>query len=85
VLHRAAGLTTYVRGVGYLWAWPALAAYTTWAAHYDTSGNASATPASVSFTVDGTINLGTGQLGPGAATGVYQATHVSTATWSSSE
>jgi len=81
----AGSLPTYVRGVSYLWAWPALASYTIWAAHYDTSGNVSATPASVSVTVDGSINLGVGQLGPGAATGVYQATHVSTATWSSSE
>jgi len=78
-------LPTYVRGVSFLWAWPALASYTVWAAHYDTSGNVSATPVSVSVTVDGSINLGTGQLGPGAATGVYQATHVSTASWSSSE
>jgi hypothetical protein len=76
---------TRVRGASFLWAWPALAAYTIWAKQDDWSGNESATAASVSITVDGTINLGTGQLGPGAATGIYQATRVSSITWSSSE
>lgn len=76
---------TRVRGANYLWAWPALGSYTVWARQSDWSGNESATAASASVTVDGSINLGTGQLGPGAATGVYQAAHVSTAGWSSSE
>lgn len=75
-------LATKVRGVNYLWAWPAQGAYTIWAAHYDSSGNPSATPASVALTVDAGINLTTGQLGVNAATNVYVATHVSTGSFS---
>ena len=76
---------TRVRGASYVWAWPPLGTYTVWAKQDDWSGNESTTAASVSLAVDGSINLGTGQLGPGAATGVYQAPHVSTATWSINE
>jgi hypothetical protein len=50
-------IPTTVRGTQYLWAWPALGSYTVWAKHYDTSGNASATAASVAVTVDARINL----------------------------
>jgi hypothetical protein len=50
-------LPTLIRGATYLWAWPAQATYTVWAAHYDTSGNVSATPQSISVTVDISINL----------------------------
>jgi len=76
---------TRVRGANYVWAWPALASYTLWAKQFDLSGNASTNAASVSITVDGSINLGTGQLGAGAATGIYQAPRVASITWSSSE
>lgn len=61
-------LPTYVRGVTYHWAWPALGSYTVWAAHYDTSGNASATPVSLAVTVDNSININESQVA--TATGV---------------
>lgn len=69
-------LPTYVRGVTYLWAWPALATYTVWAAHYDTSGNVSATPTSVSVTVDAGINIHDGQVATASAVSVTNASHV---------
>jgi hypothetical protein len=73
---------TVVRGTSYHWAWPALGAYTIWAVHYDTSGNASTHPQSTAVTVDVSINLGTGQLGSNAATNVYAAPHIATASFS---
>ena len=77
-------IATKVRGVNYLWAWPAQGSYTIWAVHYDSSGNPSATPTSVALTIDAGINLTTGQLGVNAATNVYVATHLSTGSYSSS-
>jgi len=75
---------TRVRGANYVWAWPAQGSYTIWVKQDDWSGNESATAASVSITVDTSINLGTGQLGANAATNVYVATHASTGSFSSS-
>lgn len=40
----------------FLWAWPPLGTYTVTAVHWDTSLNASAAPASVTFTVDESIH-----------------------------
>lgn len=78
-------LPTIISGQSYLWAWPAFATYTVWAKNIDTSGNRSEFALSVSVTVDDAINIGTGQLGPNAATGVFVAAQVAIASWSSSE
>lgn len=69
-------LPTYIRGVSYLWAWPALGSYTVWAVHYDRSGNASATPASISVTVDAGINIHDGNVATASAVSVTNASHV---------
>lgn len=55
-------LPTVIRGMYYLWAWPALGTYTIWAANYDRSGNISVTPAAISVTVDARINLHDGMI-----------------------
>lgn len=68
-------LPTYVRGVSYLWAWPAQGSYTVWAMHYDTSGNASATPASVAVTVDSGINIHDGSVATATSVSVTKPKH----------
>lgn len=68
-------LPTYVRGVSYHWAWPAIGSYTVWAAHYDTSGNASASPASLSVTVDSAINLNESQVATATGVTITKAKH----------
>jgi hypothetical protein len=68
-------LPTYVRGVHYSWAWPAQGSYTVWAVHYDRSGNASATPASVAVTVDAGINIHDGQVQTATAVSITKAKH----------
>lgn len=68
-------LPLYIRGVSYLWAWPAQGSYTVWAVHYDTSGNASAIPASVAVTVDQGINIHDGQVATASAQSVTLSKH----------
>lgn len=53
----------------YLWAWPAQGSYTVWAKHFDTSGNASATAASLAVTVSAAIGVDTSGIQSGAVTG----------------
>jgi hypothetical protein len=68
-------LPTNVRGTTYLWAWPTQATYTVWAAHYDTSGNISATPQSVPVTVDASINVHDGLIATASAVSMTHAKH----------
>jgi hypothetical protein len=58
----------------YVWPWPAAGAYTIRARHRDTSNNESLTDALALITVGDTSLIGTGQLGPGAATQITQDT-----------
>lgn len=58
------------RGVEYLMPWPTAGAMTVKAKHIDTSGNYSASAASVTVTIDGAILIDTDELAPGAATGI---------------
>lgn len=68
-------LPTKVRGTTYLWAWPAQGAYTVWASETDRSGNVSATPQSISVTVDSGINLHDGMSNTASAVSMTHAKH----------
>lgn len=51
-------------GTSYDWMWPSLGTYTIWAAHIDTTGNASANPQSCAVTVDASMYIGASSITP---------------------
>lgn len=68
-------IPTVVRGLSYLWAWPAQATYTVWAKQVDTSGNPSTNAVSVTVVVDTKINIHDSAISTATSVAVGQVKH----------